>query len=587
MASASALSSASALCPTNQGSLRKKGHQRQNQKLNCRQGNNRFAVRACAKEIAFDQRSRAAMQAGIDKLADAVGLTLGPRGRNVVLDEFGSPKVVNDGVTIARAIELPNAMENAGAALIREVASKTNDSAGDGTTTASVLAREIIKLGLLSVTSGANPVSVKRGIDKTVQRLVEELEKKARPVKGREDIKAVASISAGNDDLIGTMVADAIDKVGPDGVLSIESSSSFETTVDVEEGMEIDRGYISPQFVTNPEKLICEFENARVLVTDQKISAIKDIIPLLEKTTQLRSPLLIIAEDVTGEALATLVVNKLRGILNIAAIKAPGFGERRKALLQDIAIVTGAEFQASDLGLLVENTSVEQLGIARKVTITKDSTQLIAEAASKDEIQARVAQLKKELAETDSVYDSEKLAERIAKLSGGVAVIKVGAATETELEDRKLRIEDAKNATFAAIEEGIVPGGGAALVHLSTCVPAFKDKLEEADERIGADIVQKALVAPASLIAQNAGMEGEVVVEKVKNSEWEIGYNAMTDTYENLLEAGVIDPAKVTRCALQNSASVAGMVLTTQAIVVEKPKPKAPVAAPSEGGLMV
>nr|KJB83860.1 hypothetical protein B456_013G268400 [Gossypium raimondii] len=491
MASANALSSASILCSPNKGSLRRKGNQRQNQRVNYRQGNNRFGVKACAKEIAFDQSSRAAMQAGIDKLADAVGLTLGPRGRNVVLDEFGSPKVVNDGVTIARAIELPNAMENAGAALIREVASKTNDSAGDGTTTASVLAREIIKLGLLTVTSGANPVSVKRGIDKTVQSLIEELEKKARPVKGRDDIKAVASISAGNDDLIGTMVADAIDKVGPDGVLSIESSSSFETTVDVEEGMEIDRGYISPQFVTNPEKLICEFENARVLVTDQKITAIKDIIPLLEKTTQLRAPLLIIAEDVTGEALATLVVNKLRGILNVAAIKAPSFGERRKAVLQDIAILTGAEFQANDLGLLIENTSVEQLGIARKVIITKDSTQIIADAASKDEIQARVQQLKKELAETDSVYDTEKLAERIAKLSGGVAVIKVGAATETELEDRKLRIEDAKNATFAAIEEGIVPGGGAALVHLSTCVPAIKDKLEDSEERIGADIVQK------------------------------------------------------------------------------------------------
>ncbi|GMI81875.1 SCHLEPPERLESS, chaperonin-60alpha1, CHLOROPLAST CHAPERONIN 60ALPHA [Hibiscus trionum] len=585
MASANALFSASILCAPKQWSLRR-GNQRQNQRLNYRQRNSRFGVKACAKEIAFDQRSRAAMQAGIDKLADAVGLTLGPRGRNVVLDEYGSPKVVNDGVTIARAIELPNAMENAGAALIREVASKTNDSAGDGTTTASVLAREIIKLGLLSVTSGANPVSVKKGIDKTVQGLVEELEKRARPVKGRDDIKAVASISSGNDDLIGTMVADAIDKVGPDGVLSIESSSSFETTVDVEEGMEIDRGYISPQFVTNPEKLICEFENARVLVTDQKISAIKDIIPLLEKTTQLRSPLLIIAEDVTGEALATLVVNKLRGILNVAAIKAPGFGERRKAILQDIAIMTGAEYQATDLGLLVENTSVEQLGIARKVTITKDSTQLIAEAASKDEIQARVAQLKKELAETDSVYDSEKLAERIAKLSGGVAVIKVGAATETELEDRKLRIEDAKNATFAAIEEGIVPGGGSALVHLSSFVPAIKEKLEDADERIGADIVQKALVAPASLIAQNAGIEGEVVVEKVRNSEWEVGYNAMTDKYENLVESGVIDPAKVTRCALQNASSVAGMVLTTQAIVVEKPKPKAPKAAAPEG-LMV
>ncbi|KAJ9699256.1 hypothetical protein PVL29_008044 [Vitis rotundifolia] len=474
-------------------------------------------------------------------------------------------------------------MENAGAALIREVASKTNDSAGDGTTTASVLAREIIKLGLLSVTSGANPVSIKKGIDKTVHELVKELEKKARPVEGGDDIKAVATISAGNDELIGSMIADAINKVGPDGVLSIESSSSFETTVDVEEGMEIDRGYISPQFVTNPEKLIAEFENARVLVTDQKISTIKDIIPLLEKTTQLRSPLLIVAEDVTGEALATLVVNKLRGILNVAAIKAPGFGERRKALLQDIAIMTGAEFQASDLGLLIENTSVEQLGLARKVTITKDSTTIIADAASKDEIQARVAQIKKELAETDSVYDSEKLAERIAKLSGGVAVIKVGAATETELEDRKLRIEDAKNATFAAIEEGIVPGGGAAFVHLSTYVPAIKDKLEDADERLGADIVQKALVAPASLIAHNAGVEGEVVVEKIKACEWAVGYNAMTDKYENLVEAGVIDPAKVARCALQNAASVAGMVLTTQAIVVEKAKPKAPVAAPPQG----
>nr|CAD1820971.1 unnamed protein product [Ananas comosus var. bracteatus] len=542
-----------------------------------------LVLRARAKEIAFDQSSRSNLQAGIDKLANAVGVTLGPRGRNVVLDEFGNPKVVNDGVTIARAIELADPMENAGAALIREVASKTNDSAGDGTTTAAVLAREIIKLGLLSVTSGANPVSIKKGIDKTVQGLVEELQKKARPVKGRGDIKAIASISAGNDETIGNMIADAIDKVGPDGVLSIESSSSFETTVNVEEGMEIDRGYISPQFVTNLEKSIVEFENARVLVTDQKISTISEIIPLLEKASQLRAPLLIIAEDVTGEALATLVVNKLRGILNVAAIKAPGFGERRKAILQDIAILTGAEFLAKDLGFLVENTAVEQLGTARKVTISQNSTTIIADAATKDEIQARIAQLKKELAETASVYDSEKLAERIAKLSGGVAVIKVGAATETELEDRKLRIEDAKNATFAAIEEGIVPGGGAAYVHLSTCVPAFKDKMDDPDERLGVDIIQKALVAPAALIAHNAGVEGEVVVEKIKDREWEIGYNAMDDEYENLVEAGVIDPAKVTRCALQNAASVAGMVLTTQAIVVEKPKRKATAAAPPQG----
>ncbi|MCO5569178.1 hypothetical protein L7F22_022888 [Adiantum nelumboides] len=547
----------------------------------------RLVVKAEAKEIFFDQKSRAALQAGIDKLADAVGVTLGPRGRNVVLDEFGSPKVINDGVTIARAIELQDPMENAGAALIREVASKTNDSAGDGTTTASILARELISLGLLNVTSGANPVAVKKGIDKTVAALVQELEKKSRPVKGRDDIKAVATISAGNDDAIGTMIADAIDKVGPDGVLSIESSSSFETTITVEEGMEIDRGYISPQFVTNQEKLTVEFDNARVLVTDQKLATIKDILSVLEKVSQLNTPLVIIAEDVTGEALATLVVNKLRGIVKVAALKAPGFGERRKALLQDIAIVTGAEFIASDLGLKPETVSVEQLGIARKVTMTNNSTTIIADAASKDEIQARIAQIKKELAETDSVYDEEKLSERVAKLSGGVAVIKVGAATEAELEDRKLRIEDAKNATFAAIEEGIVPGGGAAYVHLSALVPGIKDTIADPEEKLGADIVQKALYSPAALIADNAGTEGAVVVEKLLESDWEIGYNAMTDKYENLLEAGVIDPAKVTRCALQNAASVAGMVLTTQAIVVEKPKKKAKGGVPAASGMTI
>lgn len=543
----------------------------------------RLVVRAAAKDIAFDQVSRVALQTGIDKLADAVGVTLGPRGRNVVLDEFGVPKVVNDGVTIARAIELPDAMENAGAALIREVASKTNDSAGDGTTTASVLAREIIKLGLLNVSSGANPVSLKKGIDKTVQGLVEELKTKSRPVKGREDIKAVASISAGNDDFVGTMIADALDKVGPDGVLSIESSSSFETTVTVEEGMEIDRGYISPQFVTNQEKLLVEFENARVLVTDQKITTIKDIIPVLEKTTQLNVPLLIIAEDISGEALATLVVNKLRGIVKVAAIKAPGFGDRRKAILQDIAIMTGADFLVGDLGIKVEDASIEQLGLARKITVTNSTTTIIADAATKDEVQARVAQLKKELVATDSVYDSEKLSERIAKLSGGVAVIKVGAATEAELEDRKLRIEDAKNATFAAIEEGIVPGGGAAYVHLSSYVLKIKESIDDPEERLGADIVQKALLSPAKLIADNAGVEGAVVVEKILSSSWEVGYNAMTDKYENLLSAGVIDPAKVSRCALQNAASVAGMVLTTQAIVVEKSKKLKPAVPPVPG----
>ncbi|XP_060174233.1 ruBisCO large subunit-binding protein subunit alpha-like [Lycium barbarum] len=586
MASANAISTASIFPSSSklEGLKERRVNQLQGQKFNNKGSKSRLVVRANAKEIAFDQKSRAALQAGIDKLVDVVGVTLGPRGRNVVLDEYDTPKVVNDGVTIARAIELADAMENAGATLIREVASLTNDSAGDGTTTASVLAREIIKLGLLSVTSGANPVSLKKGIDKTVNALIAMLERRARPVKGRDDIKAIASISAGNDDEIGTMIADAIDKVGPDGVLSIESSSSFETTVRVEEGMEIDKGYISPQFITNQEKLIVEFEFARVLITDHEISAIKDIMPLLEKATELRAPLLIIAGDVKGEALATLIVNKLRGILNVAAIRAPGFGQRRKALLQDIAIVTGAEYQASDLCMDIENTPVEALGFARKVNITKNSTTILAENVLKDEVQARISQIKKELDNTDSVTDSEKLAERIAKLSGGVAVIKVGAATEAELEDRKLRIEDAKNATFAAIQEGIVPGGGAALVHLSTYVPSIKDNLEDPDEKLGADIVQKALVAPASLIAQNAGVEGEVVVEKIKASKWKMGYNAMTDKYEDLVEAGVIDPAMVTRCALQNAASVAGMVLTTQAIVVDKKMPNAaPAFAPPQG----
>ncbi|KAM3320343.1 ruBisCO large subunit-binding protein subunit alpha [Capsicum chacoense] len=594
MASANAFSTASILpSSSKQEGLKGRGvNQLQGQKFNNKVSKCRLVVRANAKEIAYDQKSRAALQRGIDKLVNVIAVTIGPKGRNVVLDEYDTPKVVNDGVTIARAIELADAMENAGATLIREVASLTNDAAGDGTTTASVLAREIIKLGLLSVTSGANPVSLKKGIDKTVNALIAKLERRARPVKGRDDIKAIASISAGNDDEIGTMIADAIDKVGPDGVLSIESSSSFETTIRVEEGMEvargyhiemIDKGYLSPQFITNQEKLIVEFENTRVLVTDHEISAIKDIMPLLEKATQLRAPLLIIAGDITGEALATLIVNKLRGILNVAAIRAPGFGQRRKALLQDIAIVTGAEYQAADLCMPVENTPVEALGFVRKVTITKDSTTILADAVTKDEIQARISQIKKELDNVDSKSESEKLAERIAKLSGGVAVIKVGAATEAELEDRKLRIEDAKNATFAAIEEGIVPGGGAALVHLSTYVPSIMDNLEDPEEKLGADIVQKALVAPASLIAQNAGVEGEVVVEKIKASKWKMGYNAMTDKYEDLVEAGVIDPAMVTRCALQNAASVAGMVLTTQAIVVDKKMPNAPAFSPPQG----
>ncbi|DBB16418.1 hypothetical protein WJX82_009480 [Trebouxia sp. C0006] len=548
----------------------------------------RTTVRAESKDIIFDQDSRRRMQAGINKLADAVGVTLGPRGRNVVLEQpYGVPQVINDGVSIARAIELEDAVENAGAQLIKEVAGRTNDAAGDGTTTASVLAREMIHFGLQAVSAGANPVSVKKGIDKTCTFLVEKLGEKAKQISGPKDIKSIATISAGNDDMIGSMIAEALDKVGADGVLSIETSNSLETTVEVQEGMEIDRGYISPQFITNQEKMLVEMENCRVLVSDQKIEQMKDIIPVLEQITRQNQPLLIVTEDITGEALATLVVNKLRGILNVVAIKAPGFGERRKALLQDIAIVTGAEYISKDLGMKLADTQMEQLGIARKIKVISNSTTLIADAANKEEISMRIKQIKKELSETDSVYDTEKLSERIAKLAGGVAVIKVGAATETELEDRKLRIEDAKNATFAAVEEGIVPGGGAVFLHLSELVGGFKDTLTNGEEQLGADIVFKSLSAPARLIANNAGVEGDVIVEKVFGKSWETGYNAMDDRIEDLLEAGIIDPAKVTRSALMNACGIAGIMLTTQAVMVEKKQPKSAGAgaAAAPGGL--
>lgn len=533
----------------------------------------RLVTRAEAKDILFDNASRKKMQDGINKIADAVSVTLGPRGRNVVLEQaYGVPQVINDGVSIARAIDLEDPVENAGAQLIKEVAGRTNDAAGDGTTTATVLAREMIRYGLQNVTAGANPIMIKRGIDKTCDFLVGKLRDNAKPVKGSQDIKNVAAISAGNDDAIGEMIADALDKVGADGVLAIESSNSLETTVEVQEGMEIDRGYISPQFVTNSERMLVEYENALVMITDMKIEAVKDIVPILEQISRVNRPLLLIAEDVAGEALATLVVNKLRGIISVCAIKAPGFGERRKALLQDIAIVTGAEFIAKDLGMSVEGVTLEQLGTARKVTVANTSTTLIADAANKEEIKARIAQIKKELSETDSVYDTEKLSERIAKLAGGVAVIKVGAATETELEDRKLRIEDAKNATFAAVEEGIVPGGGAALLHLSELVPEFKATLTDPEEIMGADIVMKALRAPTRIIAENAGVEGEVIVQKLLGQGFEVGYNAMYDRVEDLIDAGVLDPAKVTRSGLTNACSIAGIMLTTQAVMTEKKK---------------
>lgn len=535
-------------------------------------------VRAGPKSIYFGRDCRESLQAGIDKLADAVSVTLGPRGRNVVLSDSKTLKVVNDGVTIARAIELSDAIENAGAMLIQEVASKMNDLAGDGTTTAVILARAMIKFGLLAVSFGANPVSLRRGMDKTVKELVKVLKKKSLPVKGGEDIKAVASISAGNDEFIGNLIAEAISKIGPDGVISVESSSSSETSVIIEEGMKIDKGYMSPQFITNQDKSLVEFDNAKVLVTDQKISSVKEIVPLLEKTTQLSVPLLIFAEDISMQVLETLVVNKMQGVLNVAVVKCPGFGDGKKALLQDIALMTGADFLSGDLGMTLVGATSDQLGIARKVTITGNSTTIVADPSTKAEIQARIMQIKKDLAETDSSYMSRKLSERIAKLSGGVAVIKVGAHTEMELEDRKLRIEDAKNATFAAMDEGIVPGGGAAYIHLSEQINIIKDSMEDLDERIGVDIVAKALLTPSKVIANNAGVDGEVVVEKTRTCDWQIGYNAMSGRYEDLINAGVVDPCRVSRCALQNAVSVAGIVLTTQAIMVEKTKqPEPPV----------
>ncbi|KAD6454187.1 hypothetical protein E3N88_08893 [Mikania micrantha] len=544
-----------------------------------------MVFRAGAKRVCFDKDCRERLVAGIDKLADAVSVTLGPKGRNVVLSESGSLKVINDGVSIAKAIELPDAIENAGAVLIQEVATKTNDLAGDGTTTAIVLSREMIKSGLLAVSFGANPISLKKGMERTVIELIEVLKRKAIPVSKRDDIKAIASISAGNDEFVGNLIAEAIEKIGNDGIISIESSSSSETSVLVEEGMkarmlslQIDKGYMSPHFVTNDNNLSVEFENLKILITDQKISSVKEIVPLLEKSTQLSVPLLIFAEDISMSVLETLIVNKNQGTLKVAVVKCPGVGDRKKALLQDIALMTGADFLSGDLGLSLESATSDQLGIARKVTITSSSTTIVADPSMKAEIQARISQIKKDLSESDNSYLSRKLSERIAKLSGGVAIIKVGAHTEMELEDRKLRIEDAKNATYAAMDEGIVPGGGATYIHLLDEIPSIKKSFEDPHEESGADIIASALEAPAKLIAANAGVDGDVVVEKIKTLEWDFGYNAMNGTYEDLITAGIIDPCRVSRCALQNAVSIAGIILTTQAVLVEKIKqPKPPV----------
>ncbi|PNT65171.1 hypothetical protein BRADI_4g38090v3 [Brachypodium distachyon] len=539
----------------------------------------RLAVRADVKVISSGDACRRGLAAGINKLADAVAVTLGPKGRNVVIDQDDVPKVINDGVTIAKAIELPNALEHAGAMLLQEIASKTNSTVGDGTTTAIILAREIINLGLLAVANGANPVALRKGIDKAVHELIGILKTKCIPVSTKEDIKAVASISAGNDEYVGNLIADALEKIGPDGIIKIESSSSIYTTVEVQEGMKIDKGYISPHFITNPDKAIVEFENARVLLTDQRVNEIQEILPLLEKTTQLSVPLLIIAEDVSHTVYSTLVLNKLNGLLNVAVVKCPGLGDEKKAILQDIAIMTGADFFVSDLGWGLQAITSDQLGMAQKITITSESTTIIAHPSMRPEIEARIMQLKKDLEETTSAYLKERFSARIAKLSRGVAVIKVGAATEAELEDRKLRVEDAKNATFAAISEGIAPGGGVTYVQLSKHIPSIMDLVDDPEEKIGVNIVGKplvfkALLVPAMMIARNAGADGSAIVEKLLESEWRVGYNAMTDKFEDLVDAGVVDPCRVARCVLQNSASISGLILMTQAMMFDKIKKK-------------
>lgn len=538
-----------------------------------------------AKIIAFNEESRRALEKGVNALADAVKITLGPKGRNVLLEKkYGAPQIVNDGITVAKEIDLEDPLENTGAQLIREVASKTKDIAGDGTTTATVLAQAIIKEGLKNVAAGANPVSLRRGIEKTIALLVEEIAAVAKPVEGSA-IAQVATVSAGNDEEVGKMIAAAMEKVTKDGVITVEESKSLNTELDVVEGMQLDRGYISPYFVTDQERMVVEYENVRILVTDKKISNIQDLIPILEKLAQSRQPLLVIAEDVEGEALATLVVNKARGVLSVVAIKAPGFGDRRKALLQDIAILTSGQLISEEIGLSLDTATLEMLGTARKILITKENTTIVAGGDTQSDVQKRIGQIRQQLAETDSEYDREKLQERIAKLAGGIAVIKVGAATETELKDRKLRIEDALNATKAAVEEGIVPGGGTLLIHLAKKVAEIRNSLD-GEEKIGADILAKALEAPLRQIADNAGVEGSVVVEKVRETDFNIGYNAATGVFEDLIAAGIIDPAKVVRSSLQNAGSISGMVLTTEALVVEKPEKKpAGGGAPDMGGM--
>ncbi|HOD36628.1 MAG TPA: chaperonin GroEL [Syntrophales bacterium] len=527
-----------------------------------------------AKVLQYDEQARASILKGVNTLADAVKVTLGPKGRNVVLDKsFGAPTVTKDGVTVAKEIELEDKFENMGAQMVREVASRTSDVAGDGTTTATILAQALYREGAKNVAAGMNPMDLKRGIDKAVEIVVDELKKLSKPTKDQKEIAQVGTISANNDESIGNIIAEAMGKVGKEGVITVEEAKGLETELEIVEGMQFDRGYISPYFVTNPEKMETTYEDPFFLIHDKKISGMKDLLPILEQIAKMGKPLVIITEDVEGEALATLVVNKIRGTLQVVAVKAPGFGDRRKAMLEDIAILTGGKLIAEETGAKLENTRIEDLGRAKKVTIDKDNTTIIDGAGSREELEGRVKQIRAQIEETTSDYDREKLQERLAKLVGGVALIRVGAATETEMKEKKARVEDALNATRAAVEEGIVPGGGVAYIRSLLAL----DKLSlEGDQQVGVAIVKKALEEPLKMIAQNAGQEGSIVVEKVKDKKGSFGFNAATDEYEDLVKAGVIDPTKVTRFALQNAASVASLMLTTQCMIAEKPKKEGP-----------
>ncbi|MEG4234953.1 chaperonin GroEL [Microcoleus sp. AT3-A2] len=538
-----------------------------------------------AKRIIYNENARRALERGMDILAEAVAVTLGPKGRNVVLEKkFGAPQIVNDGVTIAKEIELEDHVENTGVALIRQAASKTNDAAGDGTTTATVLAHAMVKEGLRNVAAGANAIALKRGVDKATTFLVEKIAEHAKQVEDSKAIAQVGSISAGNDDEVGQMIANAMDKVGKEGVISLEEGKSMTTELEITEGMRFDKGYISPYFVTDTERMEAILEEPFILLTDKKIALVQDLVPVLEQVARSGRPLLIIAEDIEKEALATLVVNKLRGVLNVTAVKAPGFGDRRKAMLEDIAVLTGGQLITEDAGLKLENTKLDMIGKARRITITKDSTTIVAEG-NEAAVKSRCEQIRRQMDETESSYDKEKLQERLAKLAGGVAVIKVGAATETEMKDRKLRLEDAINATKAAVEEGIVPGGGTTLAHLTPQLEEWANSTLKGEELTGALIVARALAAPLKRIAENAGLNGAVIAERVKEKPFNVGFNAATNEFVDMFEAGIVDPAKVTRSALQNAASIAGMVLTTECIVVDKPEPKDGAAAGAGGGM--